>query len=163
MTNQLSSNLIEGSQAFRAAVRNVLTNLPVEGSRQIWLIDQHFHNWPLNEAPVLDALGAWLRTGGRRIGMLGVDFDAVAREHPRLVRWRQDHGHGFDVWQPASTERRELAGLLLTGHQAIELLDREHWRARAVHQASELRLLDEHVVSKLHHCEPGWPVTKLGL
>lgn len=163
MTSQPRSTLIEGSQAFCAAVRAVLTNLQAEGSRQVWLIDHHFHNWPLNEAPLLDALGAWLRLGGRRIGMVGVDFDAVVREHPRLLRWRAAHGHGFEVWQPASTERRELPGLLLTGHQAIELLDREHWRARAVHEAAELRLLDEHVVSKLHHCEPGWPVTTLGL
>lgn len=163
MTNHPTGSLIEGSQAFKAALRTLLTSLPTQGSRDIWMIDQRFQNWPLNEAPVLDALGAWLRLGGRRVGMLGVDFDAVLRDHPRLARWRQDHGHGFEAWHPAATERPELPGLLLTGHQAIELFDRDHWRARSVHEPAELRLLDQHVVSKLHHCEPGWPVTTLGL
>ncbi len=163
MTTHPPSSLIEGSQAFKAAVLALLTSLPRAGARAVWMLDNRFHNWPLNDAAVLDALGAWLRLGGRRIVMVGIDFDAVVREHPRLARWRQDHGHGFEAWQPAATERRELPGLLLTGHQAIELFDREHWRARVIDEPTELRLLDEHVVSKLHHCEPAWPVTTLGL
>ena len=163
MTTHPSGSLIEGSQAFRAAITALLTSLPTHGSRQIWMLDYRFQGWPLNDPAVLDALGAWLRLGGRRVGMVGIDFDAVVRDFPRLVRWRQDHAHGFDAWQPAATERRELPGLLLTGHRAIELLDREHWRARMIEEPAELRLLDEHVVSKLHHCEPAWPVTTLGL
>jgi hypothetical protein len=154
---------IEGRQDFAEALRQILVGLPGQNTRELWLIDEQFSGWPLDEPTVLDALSQWARLGGRQIHMVGLDFDAVSRSHPRFTAWRRPFGHAVAAWQPAADQRVPLNAVLLTSAAGIELLERTHWRARWVTDPAALRHLAENVAELQHRCEPAWPVTTLGL
>ncbi len=157
--------VIDGRQAFTDALRATLLSLaeqpPLAG--ELWLIDQEFAAWPLDEPAVLAALTMWLRRPGTRLRLIGNDYDAVARRCPRFSQWRRHQVHVFEAWQPAPSERRVLSAVLLAGKRSIELLDAERWRARHVTEPAALRGLLEHAAVLLQCCEPAWPATTLGL
>lgn len=161
--NKAAATVLDGREAFTAAVRECLSNLPAQGLQEIWLVDEQFVGWPFDEAVVLESLGVWLRRGARRMLLIGADFTSVARQHPRFAQWRRDYVHAIQAWQPVACERVPLDGLLLAGNVAVELLDREHWRARRVVDASAVRVLAERSAALLHRCESAWPLTPLGL
>jgi hypothetical protein len=155
--------MIDGRLAFADALRQALLVMPERSGRELWLIDQEFTGWPLDEPPVLDALTRWLRLGGRQIHMLGLDFAAVSRRHPRFSAWRRPFTHAFAAWQPTEDQRLSLDAMLLTGALGVELLDRTQWRARHVTEPAALRNLADTVAELQRLCEPAWPVTTLGL
>ncbi len=163
MATPTSPTLIDGRPAFADALRQALLVLPEQAVRELRLIDEEFAGWPLDEPAVLDALTRWLRLGGRQIHMLGRDFDAVLRRHPRFALWRRPFTHAFTAWQPTVDHRQSLDAVLLTATVGIELLDRTHWRARRVTNPAALRHLAENVAELQHLCEPAWPATTLGL
>ena len=154
---------IDSRHAFADALRQFWLALPEQTARELWLVDAQFAGWPLDEPDVLAALARWLRQGGRQIHLLAQDFSAVEREHPRFTVWRRPFAHAIAAWQPAQDQRLALDALLLTSTGAIELLDREHWRARHVTEPAAIRNLAENVAALRHLCEPAWPVTTLGL
>lgn len=161
--NTVGAALLDGREAFTAALRERLTSLPAQGMQEIWLVDEQFDGWPFDDAAVLESLGVWLRKGARRMQLIGADFTAVARQHPRFAQWRRDYVHAIQAWQPVECERVPLDGLLLAGNLAIELLDRERWRARRVVDASAVRVLAERSAALLQRCESAWPLAALGL
>lgn len=163
MNHDPTPGVIDGRQAYTDALRAALMSVPGQPSRQLWMIDDAFAAWPLDDPAVLQTLSQWLRLPGRQIHMIGGDFDAVTRAHPRFAHWRRGRVHVFDAWQPLEIERHELSARLLAGHLAVELLDREHWRARVVSDPASLRAMAEDAGSLLHRCESAWPVTTLGL
>ena len=163
MGQELPTGVIDGRRAFTEALRIPLLALGDASTRELWLIDDGFEAWPLDEPAVLDAMSQWHRAAGRQVHMIGADFDAVARRHPRFANWRRSRVHGFDAWQPLEADRSELGAVLLAGDHAVELLDREHWRARIQLSPAALRALAENAASLLRRCESAWPVTTLGL
>jgi hypothetical protein len=156
-------SIIEGRSAFGAAIRDLLLALPDRAVREIWMLGEDYEGWPLDDPSVLDALSRWTRLPGRRIHMVGGDFETVQQRFPRFSEWRRHRGHLFEAWQPAQAERALMGCWLIAGSQAIELLDGQHWRARLVDDPAALRALNERAVALLHRCEPGWPITTLGL
>lgn len=154
-----------GREAWISGLRDALLALasadPPPRDLLLWSAD--FAEWPLDEAPVLDALSQWLRPNGRRLCLIGRDFEATARRHPRLVRWRRDWSHRIDTWTPTVPLDGEPAGLLLSSALLVQLLDPVHWRARRVADAGAVRLWREQCDASLQRCEPAWPATTLGL
>lgn len=156
-------SVLEGRQTFGSAIRDLLMSLPERAAREVWMMAEDYEGWPLDEPAVLEALSRWTRLPGCRMRMVGGDFEAVQQRFPRFSEWRRHRGHVFEAWQPATTERAALGCWLIAGAQAIELLDEQHWRARLVSDPAALRALNEKAVALLHRCEPGWPITTLGL
>jgi hypothetical protein len=157
------SNAFDGRQAYTDALRTVLVGVGDASPRELWWVDACFTGWPLDEPEVLEALTRWLRRPARRLVVIGGDFAQLARDHPRFTRWRCDHGHVIEAWEPLVGERIELDAVLIAGPTAIELVDRMHWRGRTLSEPSAVRELTEHVASLLHRCQSAWPITTLGL
>jgi len=166
---RLPPGVCHGRQACAALLRQVLTGLAPEGPpvaglpTQLMLTDTDFAAWPLDEPAVLDALAKWLRQPGRALRLIGTDFDALARSHPRLSRWRRDWSHRIDAWQPVDAALPAGARGLLAGPLALQWLDAPDWRLRVVTDPVHVRAMHEQSADFLQRCGPSWPVTTLGL
>ena len=153
----------EGRQAFTDAVRGALLDLPASGVQQIWMVDEAFVGWPLDDPTVLEALTAWCRLAGRQAKMIAADFAAVERSYPRFSSWRRDYVHCLSTWQPDASAAAGLDALIVAGPCAVELLDRERWQFRRSTDRVSVRAAVERVAEWLLRCEPAWPVTPVGL
>jgi len=167
----LPSGVCHGRQACSRLLAELLCSLappaggvePVGLPTQLLLVDTDFAAWPLDQPAVLAALAHWLRPAGRGLQLIATDFDAVARLHPRLARWRRDWAHRIAAWRPV--DGLPPAGLrgLMAGPVALQWLDAPDWRLRPITEAVHLRALHEQCADFLQRCEPSWPVTTLGL
>ena len=159
----LSLAVAAGSAAIgfsRAVAEPAAGDCPAD----VWLIDNHFAGWPLDDANVLQALVHWLRNAGHhRLHVIGRDFDAVAHAFPRFSRWRRDWSHRIDIHQPAEGALPPGLRVLLAGRQAAQWLDAPDMRLRKVSHPVHLAALRSDIADFLQRCEPGWPVTPLGL
>lgn len=162
------SDLTHGRSACSAALRELLCNLTASEpagavSGDVLLIDNDFADWPLNDLAVMQALQTWLKPPGRRLRMVGLDFDAVALAHPRFFRWRRDWAHRIEVWRPADgVWAPDLRGLL-AGPVALQWLDAPDGCLRRLTGKVQVHALRERSAAFLQHCELAWPVTTLGL
>lgn len=163
-----------GREACRAQLRQALLDLTTEPMepeqvpprrppREAWLVDRHFADWPLDEPALLDNLSAWLRPGGRRLRLVGLDFDTTARTLPRFAHWRRDWSHRIEVWRPSDGLMPASARGLVAGETAWQWLDAPDWRLRQLTNPVQLRALQEQLADYLQRCESAWPVTTLGL
>lgn len=164
-----------GRQTCTALLRQVLTALAppadpavpeapsLASTREVWLIDRQFNDWPLDDPLVLSALGAWLRQGGRRLQVLGVDFDATTCALPRWVRWRQVWSHAIDVHRPVDGLLPPALRGLWAGPVRLQWLDAPDWRMRVITDSVQARAFQTEVADFLQRCEPAWPSTTLGL
>lgn len=161
----LAEGLLIGREAWVGSLRDALQSLATEpmppGDLLLWSAD--FTEWPLDEAPVLQALTQWLRPAGRQLRFIARDYGAAERRHPRLARWRRDWSHRVEAWAPTVALDGEPAGLLLSGTGVVQLLDAVHWRAKVSRDAPAARAWREQCESFLQRCEPAWPITTLGL
>jgi hypothetical protein len=136
---------------------------PWGGARTLWLADPDFADWPLDEPAVHDALGSWLRQGGRQLRMAGLHFDKVERRHPRLARWRRDWSHAISVVTPVEGDLPpELRGLLVAPLW-LQWMEAPDFRLRCSTDMRQARLVDASIADFLQRCEPAWPATTLGL
>ena len=131
--------------------------------KRVCLIDQDFADWPLDEPLVLAALTGWLRQGGRRLQLLGGDFQATGRALPRLVRWQRDWQHVIEVFQPqAGSPPLVLRGLLASPH-LVQWFDAPEPRARVSCDALQANAVAVEIADFLQQCGSAWPSTTLGL
>ena len=162
------SDLTRGRTACRAVLRELLCNLAASEPAgavpgDVLLMDSDFADWPLNDPAVMQAFQVWMKPPGRRLRIVGLDFDAVARAHPRFSRWRRDWAHRIEVWRPSDgLWAPDLRGLL-AGPVALQWLDAPIWCLRRVTGMVEVHALRERSAAFLQRCEPAWPVTTLGL
>jgi hypothetical protein len=144
-------------------LREALLAITAGGTREAWLVDEACAGWPLDDPAVLDALGRWLRQGGRELHVVAADFEALARQHARFAEWRRDYTHALHAWQPLETQRGDFDAMLVCKEYAIEWLDRERWRARLSKDPAAVVAAMERVTSLLRRCQSAWPSTALGL
>ncbi len=136
---------------------------PLAGTRQLWLADTDFADWPLDEPAVQTALGAWLRQGGRQLCMAGEQFDVAARLHPRFARWRRDWTHAIATWAPVEGRLPQALHGLLAAPLWLQWQDAPDWRIRCFTDAVHARAMQAQIADFLQRCEPAWPATTLGL
>ena len=162
------SDLTHGRIACSAVLRELLCSLAAPdpsstGSGDVLLIDSDFADWPLNDPAVMQALQAWMKPPGRRLRIVGLDFDAVARAHPRFLRWRRDWAHRIEAWRPSDgLLAPDLRGLL-AGPVALQWLDAPDGCLRKVTDKLQVHAFRERSAAFLQRCEPAWAVTTLGL
>lgn len=166
----LRAELHTGRSACQEALRQALCALGTAqtggvpaAARQVTCIDHHFGDWPLSDDTVTTALAFWLRRGLGKLRIVGVDFDATARAHPRFARWRRDWSHAIDVHQPSDPVHKPPLRGLLVGGAFLQWMDAPDWRLRVLTEVGQVRAASEQIADFLQRCEPGWPPTIIGL
>lgn len=167
----------QGLQACRSALQGSLLALAPLGAdgqpaaavpahpvaAQIWCVDHDFGAWPLDAPEVLQALTAWLRAPGRRLVLIGVDFEATAQRLPRFARWRRDLGHRIDAWRPTEGGVPDDLRGLLVGTTAWRWLATQDVQLQQITNPVHRVAYRARIADYLQRCEPAWPVTTLGL
>jgi len=136
---------------------------PLSGTRDLWLADPDFADWPLDEPAVQAAMAAWLRQGGRQIRIAGQHFDQTARLHPRFARWRRDWSHAIAVSTPSEGVLPPALCGLLAAPLWLQWQDAPDWRLRCFTDVVHARAIQAQIADFLQRCEPAWPATTLGL
>jgi len=166
MSDAITAMTLQGRAQVQSAWRAALLDLQAAASARtavITCIDSDFSHWPLSEPAVLHSLTQWLRTPGRQLRLLALDFAVTARTQPGFARWRRDWGHALSCASPPEPLRRSWPSLLLTGTVAVELLDAAQWRGRVQSAPAVLQAWIHEADAFAQRCEPAWPVTTLGL
>ena len=155
--------VISSRDEFLDAARAMLSRADESGTREITLVDADFSPWPLDEVPVVDALTRWIRLPSRRLRLVGSRFDVIERDQSRFATWRKPFAHAIECLSPTDVNAADMPSVLLFDASTLELLDREHWMARASDQRRDLVLQRERLDALMQRCEGAWPVTMLGL
>lgn len=161
--HDLPTGRFSGREAFQQLVRDALSTAAREGWKEIVVSDANFHDWPLGERAVIDALQAWAGSG-RRFSMLASNYDDVIRRHARFVRWRGTWDHIITCRRSPSTDPLSIPSALWSPVWVMHRIDPE--RCVGVTGAESDRkvvlkeLLNEWMRSR---SAPGFPSTTLGL
>ena len=154
---------VSSRSEFTALAKELLSSLDPSSGRDITLVDTDFSPWPLDDAAVVDTLTRWILLPGRRLRLVGARFDVVERDQPRFAGWRKPFAHAVECLTPTDVDPSDVPSLLLMDAGCLELLDREHWQARWFSGRHSWVLQRERIDALVQRCEPGWPVTVLGL
>lgn len=123
-----AQGLIETRAQFQSAVRSAFAHIAAQGAREIWLCDEDFADWPLNDPQVVLHLSQWAGAH-RRCNVLAASYDSLQRQHPRWVQWRRQRSHVVHCRTPDESLAYPLPCLLLVpGCVTLRLVDRERWR-----------------------------------
>jgi hypothetical protein len=129
----MNAQSFAGRAQFQVLLIESLGWVAAQGCREFHAWDASFADWPLSDANVLTALTAWARHG-RRLHLLALQYDDLARRHPRFVRWRRDYGHCVTARAVEPEVRLEAAPeslLVAVGSEvcvSLRLFDRHLWR-----------------------------------
>ncbi|HET9823370.1 MAG TPA: hypothetical protein VFQ16_16245 [Burkholderiaceae bacterium] len=153
---------IDGRTAFRDAVRRAFATAARERVRELQLVDVDYEAWPLDDAGVLEALGAWARLPSRRLLMVAARFDALPRLFPRFAAWRRDWSHVVEC-RATDVEPSQIPTLVLAGPASLHLADAQRWRGHWLATPREVDDWHEVVDVLVQRSEPGFAVNTLGL
>ncbi len=160
---ELPTGRFAGREVFVEQVRAAFAMAAHAGWKEIIVSDANFHDWPLGERAVIDALQAWAGSG-RRFTMLACTYDEVIRRHARFVRWRATWEHIITCRRSAGADPLEVPSVWWSPAWVLQRLDVAH--CAGVMSAAPQRLvavresLEEWVHNK---SAPGFPSTTLGL
>jgi hypothetical protein len=155
---------IRSRAELAAAVRATVDAALARDARTLLWADTDFADWPLDDPALLDALTAWLRRPLRRLQLLAVDYEALARAHPRFAAWRVDWTHAIEARRPEIGDRAGLPTLLIDdGPMCLELLERDPPNGRAARDAQAAWRTRERIGPVWQRAEAAWPARPLGL
>ena len=164
MEEQVAPPRIDSREAFADGVRWGFAAAMADGARSITCVDPSFELWPLDDAPLLDALTTWLKLPQRRLILLAATYDEVPRRQPRFTGWRAHWAHAIQPLQCPQEFAAELPTLLIDDRRTcVHLIDPVHGRGRADRDARARLLWQEKVDVVLQRSEPAFAVTTLGL
>ena len=129
----MQAQTFAGRADFQRLIVEALSWASEAGLRELHAWDASFVDWPLSDAQALSALTAWAGPG-RQLHLLALQYDDIARRHPRFVRWRRDFAHCVTARAVEPELRLESApeSLLLAvgvaGCLSLRLFDRHLWR-----------------------------------
>ncbi len=157
------NTLITTRAEFQTALRQALAEAAAAGSRELWLCDTDFAEWPLGEREVVEHLSQWAASS-RRLTLVAATFDAVARYHPRWVTWRRQWSHIVSCRSNSEVEAGEMPSLLIAaGTVSVRLSDLVHYRGRVGHDRAEELRCKELIDAVLQRSEEAFPATSTGL
>lgn len=159
----MSDTLITSRAEFHAALRLGFNEAASAGSRQLWLADNDFSDWPLGERDVIETLTQWVASS-RQLTLLASTFDEVARRHPRWVTWRRQWSHVVSCRTNTELEAGEMPTLLIaSGTITVRLSDTVHHRGRVARDRAEELRCKEIFDAVLQRSEEAFPATSTGL
>jgi hypothetical protein len=148
---------------FHDAVRAALAMAAEQGAGEIFLVDPHFDDWPLNERGVIESLERWA-TSRRRIVVFAHDFDEVARRAPRFAAWRRQWSHIVQCRSDPELEAAQVPTILFVpGMLAVRLLDRIRYRGTMSGRPADHVECRETIDALLQRSVEAFPPTTLGL
>ena len=154
----------DSATGFAECIRTLMTQAAADGARRIEWCDADYLEWPIGEPAFIDTLTRWARAGGRELVMVGVDFDAVRRRHPRFAQWRSDWAHAISCLLPDEGLRDELPTLWLdTSARVLRVFDRERWRGRMGADRLDRQRAREAFDALSQRAVPSFSSTTLGL
>jgi hypothetical protein len=154
---------IESRGEFLQAVRSLLSGLADSGAHEVTLVDVDFADWPLGEPDVVAGLTRWARLPMRKLRMIGLRFDDLARRQPRFAQWRREWAHLMQCASPVEVDASDLPCLLVCTSWVLELVDRDRWRGALVRDPRAVRPALERIDAILQRSEHAWPADVLGL
>jgi hypothetical protein len=158
-TGRIINSLVE----FQAALREALAEAAGAGSRELWLSDIDFAEWPLGEREVVASFERWAASS-RRITLIANHFDALARLHPRWVTWRRKWSHIVSCRTNTEIEASDIPTVLIAlGTASVRLSDVTHHRGRIARDRGEELRCKELIDAVLQRSEEGFPATSTGL
>jgi hypothetical protein len=159
----LPAGRFSGREAFQQLVRDAIATAARDGWKEILISDANFHDWPLGERGVVEALQDWAH-GSRRFTMLACNYDDVIRRHARFVRWRGTWDHIIHCRRSPAADPLDIPSALWSPQWVMQRLDPV--RSVCVTGSEPDRrvllreTLNEWVRSK---STPGFPASTLGL
>lgn len=159
---ELPEGRFSGRDGFTGLVRQALEVAARQGWQEIILSDPDFHDWPLGERAVAQALNDWSRTG-RKLTILARNYDEVLRRHARFVTWRRTWGHIVECRGSASANAEEIPSALWSPVWVFERLDLQRCAGVAGPEAARRVALRERLNERLLKSAPAFPATTLGL
>ena len=161
--NNDDDRLITSRAEFHAALRQAFAEAAAAGSRELWLADNDFADWPLGERDVIERLSEWAASS-RRLTLLANTFDEVARRHPRWVTWRRQWAHVVSCRANTELEAGQVPMLMIaSGTVTVRLSDPLHYRGRISHDRAEELRCKELIDAVLQRSEEAFPATSTGL
>lgn len=149
---------------FLRALHALLDEAVQAETQELWLVDPHFADWPLNDRSTIELLTRWGRLPQRRLMLIAQHYDEMPRRHPRFVDWRRSWSHVAQCRAVPELDLSEVPTLLLTADGAgLQLIDREHFRGRLFRDETTWRTWREVIDALLQRSEDAFPATTLGL
>lgn len=159
----LPTGRLSGRDVFQQLVRDAFAAAAREGWHEIIISDANFHDWPLGERAVTEALQEWARSG-RRFTMLAGTYDDVIRRHARFVRWRGTWDHILTCRKAPNVDPLDVPSVIWSPQWVMQRVDPERCVMVAGTEPDRRVLLQETLREWLHgKSSPGFPSTTLGL
>ncbi|MBW8830622.1 MAG: hypothetical protein JF606_14545 [Burkholderiales bacterium] len=156
-------SLIATRLEFQEALRAAFIECARIGSREIWMCDEDFADWPLNDGALIDALTQWAMPH-RKLTVLARDYDEMLRKHPRWVEWRRTWSHVVECRAQEEAENRELPTLLLAPSLVcVRLFDRIHFRGSVSRDTGDILRNRELIDAVSQRSVESFPASTLGL
>ena len=73
-------------------MQSALAQAEAAGSREIFMSDPTFADWPLNDRAIVESLSRWIDSRCT-LTLMAHGFDELARRQLRFVAWRQQWSH----------------------------------------------------------------------
>ena len=159
---ELLEGRFSGRVEFTGLIRQALEAAARQGWPEIILSDPDFHDWPLGERAVAQALNEWSHAG-RKLTILARNYDEVFRRHARFVAWRRTWGHIVECRGSASANAEEIPSALWSPGWVFERLDLQRSAGVAGSEAVRRVALRERLNERLRKSSPAFPATTLGL
>jgi hypothetical protein len=148
---------------FHHAVQAALAQAEAAKSREIFMSDPTFADWPLNDRDIVESLGRWVDSRCT-LTLLAHSFDELARRQFRLVAWRQQWSHVVRCRSDPELGAEQIPSVLFVpGQVVLRLLDRVHYRGTLSTRAVDLNESRETIDALLQRSAEAFPVTTLGL
>ena len=158
-----ASHLIETRSEFQAALRQAFADIASVGPREVWMCDEDFADWPLNEPQVIEHLSRWAM-GHRACTVLALGYEQIQRQHPRWVQWRRERSHVVRCRMPDEADRLDLPCVLLApGTLTVRLIDRVLYRGSASAEIADAVRERDRLDALMQRSVDAFPASTLGL
>ena len=163
MSEDSTRRLIDTRSGFHGALRASFAQAANQGCREIWIADEDFADWPLNEVAVVANLTQWAASH-RRLTVLARHFDEVVQRHARWVGWRRQWSHVVQCRTNNELEAGQMPTMLLApGLVSVRLFDAIQHRGVATDAGADALRWREALDAVLQRSEEGFPASTLGL
>ena len=155
--------LITTRQEFDDALRAAFAEVAAAGCRELWLCDDDFAAWPLNERAVVEHLAQWAMAH-RHLTLIARSFDEFPRRHARWLEWRRVWSHVVSCRAVDEAQAADLPTLLVApGVVTVRLADPVQCRGSVSWHAADLTKNRETAEAFFQRSGEALPVTLLGI
>ncbi len=158
----LPSGRFAGRVAFEQLVRDALAGADARGWSELILCDANFSDWPIGERSVVESLQTWAKTG-RRLTLIAHSYDAVLRQKPRFVSWRQTWDHIVTCRQCRAVDAADFPSALWSPQWCLQRTDPA--RSQGIGSSEPQRRLQLHqlLLEYSRNSAAGFPASVIGL